>query len=83
MIVGMFADSGQIAPLKYRHISAAAGAFGELFFAFIVIFGGGIAIQNVGWPAWLWQILSCAFAVPLIYFYCPEVSFAVRGRLLY
>lgn len=63
----------QIAPLKLRHAGAAAGAFGEWLFSFITVFAGGIALRNVGWKIWLWMALSCAAAVPFVYFMCPEV----------
>jgi hypothetical protein len=63
----------QIAPLKYRHLGGAAGAFGEWLFSFITVFAGGIALANVGWKIWLWMLLSCAVAVPFSYFMCPEV----------
>ncbi|KIV98706.1 uncharacterized protein PV09_09533 [Verruconis gallopava] len=64
----------EIAPLKLRHAGAAAGAFGEWLFSFITVFAGGIALQNVGWKIWLWMALSCAVAVPFIYFMCPETT---------
>jgi hypothetical protein len=60
--------------LKYRHLGGAAGAFGEWLFSFITVFAGGIALGNVGWKIWLWMLLSCAAAVPFVYFMCPEVS---------
>jgi MFS family permease len=63
----------EIAPLKYRHLGGAAGAFGEWLFSFITVFAGGIAIQNIGWKIWIWQVLSCALAVVFVYFMCPEV----------
>lgn len=64
----------EIAPLKLRHAGAAAGALGEWVFSFITVFAGGIALQNVGWKIWLWMALSCAAAVPFVYFMCPETS---------
>ncbi|KAH6682828.1 general substrate transporter [Halenospora varia] len=64
----------EIAPLKLRHAGAAAGAFGEWLFSFITVFAGGIALRNVGWKIWLWMALSCAAAVPFVYFMCPETS---------
>ncbi|PVH77658.1 general substrate transporter [Cadophora sp. DSE1049] len=64
----------EIAPLKLRHAGAAAGAFGEWLFSFITVFAGGIALQNVGWKIWLWMALSCAAAVPFVWFMCPETS---------
>lgn len=63
----------KIAPLKLRHLGGAAGAFGEWLFSFITVFAGGIALANVGWKIWLWMLLSCAAAVPFVYFLCPEV----------
>jgi hypothetical protein len=38
------------------------------------VFAGGIALQNVGWKIWLWMLLSCAAAVPFVYFMCPETT---------
>ncbi|KAH6632880.1 general substrate transporter [Boeremia exigua] len=64
----------EIAPLKLRHTGAAAGAFGEWLFSFITVFAGGIALQNVGWKIWLWMALSCAAAVPFVWFMCPETT---------
>ncbi|KAG4441943.1 hypothetical protein IFR05_002562 [Cadophora sp. M221] len=64
----------EIAPLKLRHAGAAAGALGEWVFSFITVFAGGIALQNVGWKIWLWMALSCAVAVPFVWFMCPETS---------
>ncbi|CAI7672880.1 unnamed protein product [Penicillium crustosum] len=66
--------TAEIAPLKYRHVGAAAGAFGEWTFSFITVFGGGTAITNVGWKIYIWQLLSCATAVVFIYFMCPETN---------
>lgn len=68
----------QIAPLKYRHVGGAAAAFGEWTFSFITVFGGGIAITNVGWKIWIWQLLSCASAIAFVYFMCPEVGLSRR-----
>jgi hypothetical protein len=67
--------------LKLRHVGAAAGAFGEWLFSFITVFAGGIALQNVGWKIWLWMALSCATAVPFVYFLCPEVCPFITRRL--
>ncbi|RVX74849.1 hypothetical protein B0A52_01126 [Exophiala mesophila] len=64
----------EIAPLKLRHLGGAAGAFGEWLFSFITVFAGGIALQEVGWKIWLWMLLSCAAAVPFVYFLCPETT---------
>ncbi|KAJ5869061.1 hypothetical protein N7455_004002 [Penicillium solitum] len=66
--------TAEIAPLKYRHVGAAAGAFGEWTFSFTTVFGGGTAITNVGWKIYIWQLLSCATAVVFIYFMCPETN---------
>jgi hypothetical protein len=63
----------QIAPLKLRHLGGAAGAFGEWLFSFITVFAGGIALRTVGWKIWIWMLLSCAVAVPFVYYMCPEV----------
>jgi hypothetical protein len=38
------------------------------------VFAGGIGLQNVGWKMWLWCLLSCALAVPFVYFLCPETT---------
>jgi len=38
------------------------------------VFAGGIALQNVGWKIWLWMLLSCAAAIPFVYFLCPETT---------
>ncbi|OAL03659.1 general substrate transporter [Phaeosphaeriaceae sp. SRC1lsM3a] len=64
----------EIAPLKLRHTGAAAGAFGEWLFSFITVFAGGIALQNIGWKIWLWMALSCAAAIPFVWFMCPETT---------
>ncbi|KIW61331.1 hypothetical protein PV05_01463 [Exophiala xenobiotica] len=64
----------EIAPLKLRHLGGAAGAFGEWLFSFITVFAGGIALQNVGWKIWIWMLLSCAVAVPFVYYMCPETT---------
>jgi MFS family permease len=64
----------EIAPLTYRHIGGAAGAFGEWLFSFITVFAGGIAIERVGWKIWIWQLVACIAAVPFVWFMCPETS---------
>lgn len=64
----------EIAPLQFRHIGGAASAFGEWLFCFITVFAGGIGLEKVGWKLWLWCLLSCAVAVPFIYFLCPETT---------
>lgn len=38
------------------------------------MFAGGIGLQTVGWKLWLWCFLSCAVAVPFVYFLCPETT---------
>lgn len=42
--------------------------------SFVTVFAGGIALNNVGPLIWIWMLLSCAIAVPFVYFMCPEVS---------
>jgi len=64
----------EIAPLKYRHLGGAAGSTGEWLFSFITVFAGGIAIENIGWRIWIWQLVACIVAVFFIYFMCPETS---------
>jgi MFS family permease len=64
----------EIAPLRYRHISGAAGSFGEWLFSFITVFAGGIAVERVGWSIWIWQVVACFCMIPFVYFMCPEVS---------
>ncbi|KAK5446521.1 hypothetical protein LTS15_009860 [Exophiala xenobiotica] len=64
----------EIAPLKLRHLGGAAGAFGEWLFSFITVFAGGIALRTVGWKIWIWMLLSCAVAVPFVYYMCPETT---------
>ncbi|KAN0103238.1 putative sugar transporter STL1 [Hyaloscypha variabilis] len=63
-----------IAPLKYRHIGNASSAFGEWLFSFITVFAGGIAITNIGWKIWIWQLLSCICAIIFPFFMCPETG---------
>lgn len=62
----------KIAPLKLRHVSGAASAFGEWLFSFITVFAGGIGLHTVGWMMWIWCVLSCA--VIFVYFMCPETT---------
>lgn len=64
----------KISPLQFRHIGGAASAFGEWLFCFITVFAGGIGLEKVGWKLWLWCLLSCAVAVPFVYFMCPETT---------
>ncbi|KAK7902702.1 hypothetical protein LTR67_002348 [Exophiala xenobiotica] len=66
--------AAETAPLKYRHIGGAACAMGEWSLAFVTVFGGGIALQNVGWKIWLWTILASFLVIPLVWFYCPETT---------
>lgn len=39
----------------------------------MTVFAGGIALENVGPLIWIWMLLSCAIAVPFVWFMCPEV----------
>lgn len=64
----------QIAPLKLRHVAGASGAFGEWLLSFVTVFAGGIGLQQVGWKLWIWPIISCAIAVPFVWFMCPETT---------
>ncbi|CAK3991548.1 MFS general substrate transporter [Lecanosticta acicola] len=64
----------EIAPLRYRHLGGAAGIVGEWSMTFATVFGGGIAVQSVGWPIWFWQLTSCVVAVIFVYFWCPETA---------
>lgn len=64
----------KIAPLQFRHVGAAAGAFGEWLFCFITVFAGGIGLNNVGWKLWIWCLASCAVAIPFGWFMCPETT---------
>ncbi|CAK7237395.1 hypothetical protein SCUCBS95973_009944 [Sporothrix curviconia] len=62
----------EIAPLKYRHIGAAAGLFGEWLFTFVTVFAGGIGIQTVGWKIWIWPLVFNFIGVAFVYFMCPD-----------
>ncbi|OQE12190.1 hypothetical protein PENVUL_c001G03742 [Penicillium vulpinum] len=64
----------EIASLQFRHIGGAASSFGEWLFCFITAFAGGIGLEKVGWKLWLWCLLSCAVAMPFVYFMCPETT---------
>jgi MFS family permease len=64
----------EIAPLRYRHISGAAGSLGEWLWSFITVFAGGIAIERTGWKIWIWQVIACFGIIPFVYYMCPEVS---------
>lgn len=67
----------QIAPLKYRHIGAAAGLLGVWIFTFITVFAGGIALQTVGPIIWIWPLCFNVIGVVFVYFMCPDVSIAL------
>lgn len=64
----------EIAPLRYRHLGGAFGAFGEWSQTFLTVFAGGIAIQETNWAIWFWQLGSCVLAIPFVYFMCPETA---------
>ncbi|KAH8802565.1 putative sugar transporter STL1 [Xylogone sp. PMI_703] len=64
----------EIAPLKYRHLGGAAGSAGEWLFSFITVFAGGIAIENIGWKIWIWQLVACIVVIFFVYFMCPETG---------
>jgi MFS family permease len=64
----------EIAPLRYRHISGAAGSLGEWLFSFITVFAGGIGVDRTVWKIWIWQIIACFGVIPFVYYMCPEVS---------
>lgn len=68
-----FTDAVQIAPLKYRHAAAASQCVGEWVFGFITVFGGGIALNTVGWRVWFWCWGTAIVSIPFIWFMCPEV----------
>ena len=46
---------------------------------FVTVFAGGIAIQNVGWKIWFWQLFSCVVALVFVYYMCPEVSILIQA----
>lgn len=52
----------EIAPLRYRHLGGAAGIVGEWSMTFATVFGGGVAVQRVGYQIWFWQLASCVLA---------------------
>lgn len=58
-------------------MGGAACAFGEWIGSFITVFAGGIALDQVGPRIWIWQLLSCALTVVVVYFMCPEVSLSL------
>ncbi|CAK7200131.1 hypothetical protein SEUCBS139899_002821 [Sporothrix eucalyptigena] len=62
----------EIAPLKYRHVGAAAGLFGEWLFTFVTVFAGGIGIQTIGWRIWIWPLVFNFVGVAFVYFMCPD-----------
>ncbi|KAL4891169.1 general substrate transporter [Aspergillus ambiguus] len=62
----------EIAPLKYRHIGAAAGLLGVWLFTFITVFAGGIALQTVGPIIWVWPLCFNFIGVVFVYFMCPD-----------
>ncbi|KAL5363129.1 general substrate transporter [Aspergillus floccosus] len=61
-----------IAPLKYRHIGAAAGLLGVWLFTFTTVFAGGIALQTVGPIIWVWPLCFNLIGVIFVYFMCPD-----------
>jgi hypothetical protein len=48
-----------------------------------MVFAGGIAIENVGWSIWIWQLVASVLVIPFIYFYCPEVGQPTYPLLLF
>lgn len=52
----------EIAPLRYRHLGGAAGIVGEWSMTFATVFGGGVAVQRVGYQIWFWQLAACVLA---------------------
>jgi MFS family permease len=53
----------EIAPLEYRHIGAAATAFGQWLMTFITTFAGPIGLAQVGWKLWIWTLVGCVVSV--------------------
>jgi hypothetical protein len=53
----------EIAPLEYRHIGAAACAFGEWLMTFVMVFSGPIGIGNIGWKYWIILLVGNVFAI--------------------
>jgi hypothetical protein len=39
-----------------------------------MVFGGGIAVQRVGYEIWLWELLSCVVTCIFVWFWCPETA---------
>lgn len=64
----------EIAPLEYRHVGAAATAFGEWLMTFITVFAGPIGLTDIGWYFWLWVISGNVVAVIFVYLLCPETG---------
>lgn len=64
----------QIAPLKYRHIGAAVGLFGEWLFSFVTVIAGGIGLETSGWKIWIWPLIFNVLGFVFVYFMCPDVS---------
>jgi len=64
----------EIAPLRYRHLGGSVGAIGEWSMTFVTVFGGGIALQRVGYEIWFWQLASCIGACIFVWFWCPETA---------
>ncbi|KAF9890112.1 hypothetical protein FE257_006273 [Aspergillus nanangensis] len=62
----------EIAPLKYRHIGAAAGLLGVWLFTFTTVFAGGIALQTVGPVIWVWPLCFNFIGIVFVYFMCPD-----------
>ncbi|OQE41962.1 hypothetical protein PENCOP_c004G00192 [Penicillium coprophilum] len=68
----------EIAPLKYRHIGAAVGLFGEWLFSFVTVIAGGIGLETSGWTIWIWPLVFNVLGFVFIYFMCPDPT----GRTL-
>ncbi|KAF7192842.1 Sugar transporter STL1 [Pseudocercospora fuligena] len=64
----------EIAPLEYRHIGAAATAFGEWLMTFITVFAGPIGFDHIGWYFWLWVISGNVVAIIFVFLLCPETG---------
>ena len=64
----------EIAPLEYRHIGAAATAFGEWLMTFITVFAGPIGFDHIGWYFWLWVIGGNVVAIVFVFLLCPETG---------
>ncbi|KAJ5365537.1 hypothetical protein N7517_008423 [Penicillium concentricum] len=68
----------EIAPLKYRHIGAAVGLFGEWLFSFVTVIAGGIGLETSGWKIWIWPLVFNVLGFVFVYFMCPDPT----GRTL-